>query len=139
MTVQRTDIILYNNKTYNLLSLPLDQYFEKYQGQIKPYGSRTSLYRGYYADWLIEHDQLFLIDFWGEDARLNLEYDLSDLFPNQKKVLAKWFTGNIKIPMGKPVRSFYGGLGGFTYEHELTFVINEGNVIDGRFEDTELD
>lgn len=80
-----------------------------------------------------------MIDFWGEDARLNLEYDLSDLFPNQKKVFAKWFTGNIKIPMGKPVRSFYGGLGGFTYEHELTFVINEGNVIDGRFEDTELD
>lgn len=100
------------------------------------FGSSTGLYRGYYASWLIEDNQLYLTDFWGENFLIRKEYCLSDLFPNEEKVFANWFTGSLTIPMGKEVKYFHGGLGGWTHEYEATIKIENGLVIETSFNDS---
>lgn len=136
MTAQRTDTIIVNDDEHRLYCLPLSQYLEKHKRTITFFSLTTSLYRGYYASWLIEQNKLYLTDFWGENQLMRKEYCLTDLFPDQEKVFANWFTGDLIIPMGKEVEYFHGGLGGWTYEYEATIQIENGLVIKTTFNDS---
>lgn len=79
MTAQRTDTIIINDDEQIMYGLPLEQYWE--QGKNRPplFSHNTSLNRSYFAKWLIEHNKLFLIDFYSECLRK--KYSLIDLFP----------------------------------------------------------
>lgn len=138
MTVQARDQIVFNNKTHRIYGFPLDQFFEKRGKLLNLQGSNSALWRGYLANWLIEHDKLFLIDFWGEHSGLQIEYDLSDLFPNQKKVFAEWFTGEILINIGKPFKYSLKNWSKRNIEYDLTILISEGIVTNTSFDVAEF-
>ena len=138
MTAQRTDTIIINNNEHKLYSLPLNQYWDKFGQTLSLLGGSTGLWRGYYATWLIENNQLLLTEFWGENFLMQKEYCLADIFPDQEKVFANWFTGELTIPMGKKVNYFHGGLGGWTYEYEATINIERGILFESNFRDTEI-
>ncbi len=136
MTAQRTDTIIINNNEHKLYTLPLNQYWENFGQTLPLLGSCTSLSRGYYATWLLEDNKLYLIDFWGEFFFIQKEYSLADIFPNQEKVFASWFTGDLLIPVGKEVNYFHGGLGGWTHEYEAAIKIENGFVVATDFIDS---
>jgi hypothetical protein len=132
MTAQRTDTIVINQVEHVMYGLPLEQYWEQNSNMPSLFSMQTSLNRGYYAKWLIEHNKLFLIDFYGECIlpQPTKEYSLTDLFPTTKeKIFAEWFTGEIIIPMGKQVNYFHGGWGAI-YEYKTTIKVCNGLVID---------
>ncbi|MCJ7449216.1 MAG: hypothetical protein MUO72_16190 [Bacteroidales bacterium] len=104
MTAQEREVLYYNGKTYWLSTEPLKPLLDII-GDEKPSSSAvvmasTSCRRGYIGDWEIVEDRLFLIGLKGcpeENERFTMDF----LFPNQQKVFAGWFTGEIKIPQGK--------------------------------------
>ena len=136
MTAQRTDTIIINKKEYTLYSLPLDQYWNDFGHRVSLLGGSTALWRGYHATWMLEANQLFLTDFWGENFLMKKEYCLEDVFPNQQKVFADWYTGDLSIPFGKQINYFHGGLGGWTHEYNATIKIDNGVVIATDFKDS---
>src|SRR5690349_15665089 len=110
MTAQRTDTIIIIDDEYIMYEFPLEHYWSRNNNKPPLFSLTTSLNRGYHAKWLIEYSKLFLIDFYGECVlpQPGKEYSLADLFPkSEHKVFADWFTGNITIPMGKPVNYYH--------------------------------
>lgn len=109
MTMQRHDTIIYKGEHKIIISEPLKKYFETTTqpnfNSLNP--SMTS--RGYYADWIIDHAKLFLVDFMGHQLTNNwnlLQYNLTDLFKNiRPPIFAKWFSGYIIIPFRENVRT----------------------------------
>ena len=130
MTAQRTDTIIINEDEHIMYGLPLEQYWEQNENKPSLISFTTSLNRGYYAKWLIESNKLFLVDFYGESFFPRKEYFLLDLFPSiPEKIFARWFTGEITIPMGKQVDYFHGGWGA-SYEYNTTLKFCDGLLID---------
>ena len=132
MSAQRTDTIKINGKVYKLYCLPLAQYWEKYEPGISLFVLNPALTRMYYANWLMEDNKLYLSDFWSENWVLKKEYSLANLFPDEEKVFAEWYTGDLIIPFGRMVH--YINLGwGATHEYRATIGIKEGLVISSNF------
>jgi hypothetical protein len=80
--------------------------------------------------WKIEDGNLFLIEFegfLGKHWEANGTVDLNYIFPNQQKVFAEWFTGEIKIPQGQSLRYVHAGYGD-AYERDLFISFKNGRV-----------
>lgn len=132
MSAQRTDTIVINNKEYIMYDLPLEQYWQQNNNKPSLFSLNSWLNRSYYAKWLIDENKLFIINFYGECIAPppRKEYSLFDLFPSSlEQIFAEWFTGDIKIPMGKQVDFFNGGWGG-TYEYYTSIKFYKGLMID---------
>ncbi len=131
MTAQRTDTIIINGDEHVMYSLPLELYWEKNNNRPSLISFNTGLNRGYYAKWLIEKNKLYLIDFYGENGfPLIKEYSLPDLFPLAKdKIFADWFSGDIRIPMGKQVHYSHSAWGS-EYELTTTLLFQNGVIVD---------
>jgi len=93
MTAQASEIIEYKGKTYSFSPFPLLQYLLD-RKDIEFHRYTTAHYRGYQGYWLLENDRLYLTKI--ESANLTLEA----IFGTKDKVLAAWFTGNLKIGFG---------------------------------------
>lgn len=107
MTVQGCETLIYNGDEYRTNSEPLKQYLEI--KNITFAHPHTGCWRGYYGDWLIEDDNLYLIGLkaWIEISNIPRrikEVGLDYIFPNQEKVFAEWFSGDISLPNGKPIQ-----------------------------------
>src|SRR4051812_46201116 len=108
MTMQRHDTLFHNGEQKIIYSQPLEKYFEATNRPNFISFNTSMTVRGYYSDWKIEDNELFLIDFVGHQLASNwkLEYRLNDLFKDiQPPVLAYWFSGNIIIPIGDNISS----------------------------------
>lgn len=94
MTKQVPEILRYINKDYLLGVYLLEDYFKEHPEK-KPEGEiETSLWRGYFADYEIVNNELFIMDL---KIIKNEEYHsvIHKVFPNEKKM--KWFNGLILI------------------------------------------
>lgn len=111
MTAQTSEEFIYKGRTYQgIYSEPLRQYLNSKGIQDGFISICSANWRGYSGTWLIENDKLYLKDFSG-GIRYKLDptdqsafakseirsVGLSYLFPNQKKVFADWYTGEIAI------------------------------------------
>ncbi len=140
MTAQRSDKLIYKGNEYELASEPLNVY-------LKGTGIRlaqisTACHRGYIAEWLIEDDKLFLIDFnafipnnetdknWVSKDEVE-EVGLKYLFPNQEKVFAEWFSGVLRVPYGEMIRYVHQGYASI-YEKELYLRFVNGKYVSYR-------
>lgn len=107
MTMQRHDTLLYNGEQKIIYSQPLEEYFNANTRPNFTSFDTSMTIRGYYADWKIENDKLFLIDFVGHQLASNwneLEYRLNHLFKDiDPPVFADWFSGDIIIPIGENI------------------------------------
>ncbi|MGD0342327.1 MAG: hypothetical protein ABSA76_11555 [Bacteroidales bacterium] len=93
----------------------------------------THHYRLYSGTWEIENDRLFLIDFYGyiaDDIKVSIDF----LFPDQKKVFAGWFTGEIDISQGRYRDD--GIAGSRVYEKYLYLKFDKGVIVGSREEVT---
>lgn len=103
MTQQKKDILLYKNSKIKIWNNILHDYFEKYPERlsITPF-MLTSLWRGYFADFEIKKNELFIVAlsrFVGFDKNSTdfyiSESILDKAFPNTKK--CEFFSGYIRI------------------------------------------
>ena len=134
MTAQIREKLRYNGKIYHLAVEPLHTYLKEHK--IKFVSSSTVCWRGYVGSWLIEDDYLYLVDLkayipsdnsrWGGE-----EVGLDYLFPGQDKVLADWFSGEIRIPHGEMIRYVHMGYASI-YEKELFLRFVKGKYVSCR-------
>jgi hypothetical protein len=100
--------ITYKGKTHVILNQPLKPLLE-IMGDKKPVFVSTNswCWRGYVGSWEVKENSLFLIELKGHTTNL-VEITLDFLFPNQKRVFAGWFTGEITIRHGRCKPMGYG-------------------------------
>jgi hypothetical protein len=132
MTIQISEILIYNGEEYQLKSVPLEPYLEKHN--IILGATNSDCWRGYIGHWLIEDGYLYLTNLsanlainnnsrWRSE-KVGMDY----LFPGKNKVLAEWFSGELHIPYGKMIPStvwFYD----YFYEKELVFDFVNGKCV----------
>lgn len=126
MTAQRRELLVYNNEKYHLATEPLYSYLvDKKISFISP---STACWRGYIGYWLIEDNKLYLTDL---EAYIDnyKEVGIDYLFPDKKRVLAEWFSGEIRIPHGEMMKYVHQGYASL-YEKELFLKIKKGVVVD---------
>ncbi|MCO4293069.1 hypothetical protein NF867_09355 [Solitalea sp. MAHUQ-68] len=101
MTPQTKELLIYNGDRLFISSMPLKPYLDNLKEQPIFYRYTTGCWRGYKGTWEIIENKLFLIDLFGNTRSGIVGLDF--LFPNEEKVFASWFTGQIKIPQGRMI------------------------------------
>ena len=126
MTAQAEERLIYKGEETGMASQPLSQYLRT-RSDIKFVSDSTACWRGYYGNWEIRDDKLYLIalEAFIEGYR---EVDLNYLFPNQNKVFAEWFTGELRIRQGEMLEYVHMGYASL-FEKDLILVIEKGILV----------
>lgn len=95
MTEQTCEFIEFEGKRRPLISEPLNAYLFL-QTTIQLVAPNTACWRGYYGTWKIENNKLYLTGLKAYIENYK-EVGMDYLFPNQNKVFAEWYTGNLLI------------------------------------------
>ena len=134
MTAQLTNNIFIEGHEYSLASDPLKPYLE--ENDIKIEGYMTTCWNGYLSDWDIIDNKLYLIDvfpcFTDEEGENIMS--MENLFPEQDKVFAQWYSGELTIQKGELLNYVHMGYES-TYEEHVYIKIENGIVVDSRVED----
>ena len=128
MTAQFSERLYYEGNEHSMCSEPLYAYLSITDTRPKFRVDCTACWRGYLGTWLIENDQLYLVDISGylEDGS---EANLQSVFPLAKeRVFAEWFSGTLRIPQGKILNYVHGGYLS-TYEQDLFLEIERGRLV----------
>jgi hypothetical protein len=161
MTAQAPDLLIFEGREVALLSNPLEALWDKTHPRPRFIPTSTGLLRGYVATWAVENGTLLLLkveglvcvdahgepvfgcqDFMQESIGLNRysttsrPVSLQLLFPGAiGPILAKWFSGELRIPEGECVRYVHMGYGS-VYARELLLQIDRGIVVVSRHIET---
>lgn len=149
MTAQSADQILIDGVQHNLFTNPLEAYTEKHRPDIifLEDHPNTGCWRGYVADWEIDEGKLFLlnvtgnISYKGRGSDYNIFHDkipatLSEIFgPVSGRVPATWYSGELRVPLGKMVEYVHAGYGS-QYPKYLLITVEKGvcgkqNIVNG--------
>ena len=110
MAAQLPDKVLVDGQQWDLFSNPLEQYWMRQYKKRPNFVPLPNCKRGYIANWEIKDNQFFLNSIDGNHEKRSLffgveqlRFSLKDLIPksNNKPVLAKWFSGKLRIPKGR--------------------------------------
>ena len=137
-TAQMPDAICIDGVFHSLYSNPLEQLYER---QKRPAfvdsleGESSANWRGYVACWQIHEGQLYLvaIDSYIRKKRVSL-HELFRGRVRDGRVLADWFSGELRIPDGKQLQYVHMGYGS-TYERDIVFTVQSGRVVRRRVVD----
>lgn len=123
MTAQAGERLIFKGEETWMAAEPLNQYLEN-RNDIKFVSPSTACWRGYYGQWEIKNNKLFLVELkaYLEGYR---EVGLDYLFPRQNKVFANWFSGEIRIPQGEMLDYVHMGYASL-YERDLILVFENG-------------
>ncbi len=133
MAAQLPDRILYNQEYYNLFTNPLEMYWKhKKRPRFCP---RDDCRRGYIATWEIRDNQLLLREIdglvrrafplWGKNV---VRYNMGKLFGRRQTVVkASWFSGKLRIPIGKMIMFADNGYDS-RFASEIIVSITEGKI-----------
>ena len=128
ITAQAREIIYINGKEEQMATEPLEPFLKKHPDlRFEP--PHTACWRG---TWEMKDDKPYLIDFYGNLDGLEGEtmpMDLKDLFPDQERVFADWFSGIIKVEKGERLQHVHMGYESL-YEKDLFLVFEEGVKVD---------
>ena len=142
-TAQAPDVLIYNGKTYDLFSNPLEDFYREDKSKkprfwIAPNMMSSGNWRGYIATWEIIDNQLYLtkIDSWFCSPSIKTKngcrrVTLRDLFGSKvvdDRVLAIWFTGRLRVPEGKELRYVHSGYASI-YERDIFFDVQASKII----------
>jgi len=134
MSAQITNNIIIDGKEHQLAANPLGYYLDINNITIEGYC--TSCWDGYLSDWDLIDNKLYLVDvfpcFTDEEGEKIMTMD--NLFPEQDKVFAEWFTGELLIQKGELLNYVDMGYES-TYEEHLFIEIEKGMAINARIED----
>lgn len=135
MAAQIPDTIFIQGEKLELCCDPLELYWVFKKKNRPPFLKSPSCKRGYIATWEIIDKTLYLRDihahvrkrfmFWKSVIR----YTMAMLFPesNATGMKAVWFSGKIRIPVGKRVSTVQYDYDSY-FERELLITINRGIV-----------
>ena len=140
MTMQIPDAVIYNDAIYETGAYCADlfePYLEKHH--IELFADCTAIWRGYIATWKIENDMLYLVEIYANvtgaqsqghvkcsehticrllsDEAVSMDY----FFPNQSKVFADWYSGNL------PIHNESASKGKSKY---IIFKVDKGHIIE---------
>jgi len=126
MTAQAGERLIFKEQETWMAAEPLNQYLQN-RNDIKFISPSTACWRGYYGQWEIKDNKLFLIGLkaYIEGYR---EVGLNYLFPGQNIVFANWFSGKIRIPQGEMLDYVHMGYASL-YEKDLILVFENGLLI----------
>lgn len=127
MTAQASDSITYNNKRSGMDTEPLRDYIPKLNLPHRFVARSTFCWRGYFAEWAVDHDKLFLVGFRGWILDY-LEVGMDYIFPGEDVVFAHWYTGTIRTRLGEMVAYIHGGYDS-TYEGYVALKFENGILI----------
>ena len=147
MTAQSMESLILKGKKVFMASEPLDDYLSTLTIRPNFKAESSGCWRGYYGSWEIKDNKLYLISFEGciqkykihyEKGntapiweRKNLDVEMDYLFPNQKRVFAEWFSGEIRIPRGPLLRYVHSGYDS-TFAFDLFLEFKNGKLIGKR-------
>lgn len=123
MTAQAGERLFYKGEETWMAAEPLNQYLQN-RKDIKFISPSTACWRGYYGQWEIKNNKLYIIEL---KAYLQgyREVGLDYLFPGQNTVFANWFSGKIRIPQGEMLDYVHMGYASL-YERDLVLVFENG-------------
>jgi hypothetical protein len=126
MTAQAHERLIFKGNETSMAVEPLNQYLQN-RNDIKFISHSTACWRGYYGQWEIKDNKLYLIGLkaYIEGYR---EVGLNYLFPGQKQVFANWFNGEIRIPQGEMLEYVHMGYASL-YDSDLFLVIENGILV----------
>lgn len=126
MTAQAGERLFYKGEETWMAAEPLNQYLQN-RNDIKFISPSTACWRGYFGQWEIKDNKLYLIGLkaYIEGYR---EVDLSYLFPRQRQVIADWFSGTIRVPQGEMLDYVHMGYASL-YERDLILEIKNGELV----------
>ena len=122
MTVQVRERILYKGEEFGMATEPLNQYLET-RNDIRLVFPSSACWRGYYGSWEIIDNKLFLIDL-NAYIKGYEEVGLNYIFPNQEKVFANWFSGQIRIEDGELLKGY-----DLKYEKNILLEFEDGVLV----------
>jgi hypothetical protein len=131
-TAQKPDKIIYQGKTYDLHSNPLETYFDKYPNK-RPQGVISSnLWRGYIATFEIIDNCLYLIDIKSLRHKDNQSETVwrsvfQEIFQGYNKVKVDWFNGLLVIPHGRMTKFVNTGYASL-FEHYFILEIERSDL-----------
>lgn len=89
----------------------------------------TACWRGYVGRWEITDGRLYLIELDGRIDKDEMTPAMELLFPSfPERVFAHWFSGTLRIPLGKQVEYVHMGFSS-KYEKDLFVKVRQGVVI----------
>jgi len=128
MTAQSTEKLIYKGKNYSMCTQPLDDYFNICNIKFEPKIICSALWRGYIGSWEIINDRLYLTGIQGNTHNYG-KLKLTTFFPNfSERVFAHWYSGVIRLPVGKMLEYEHVGYGS-TYEKDILIEVSKGVVI----------
>ena len=128
MTAQIAENLYYKGECYSMCSNPLSMYFSL--AEIEPNLKQrtcTALWRGYVGSWEIIDERLYLVGLSGE-LKDGSEVSVATFFQDYpKRVFAHWFSGKIRIPLGRCIEYVHMGYGS-NYEKDWFLTIDKGVI-----------
>ena len=125
MTAQFRDSIIYKDSQYSLATEPLRSYLEA-KGINYP-STSTGNYRGYIASWEVIDNKLFLIRVKIPGFLPDMDSE-ANLFPEDEKTFAYWYSGRLRIPDGELLEYVHQGYAS-TYEKDLYLRFLNGKMM----------
>lgn len=136
-TAQYPDILIYEGKEYDLLTNPMEPYFDKYP-QWKPRSGAmsTALWRGYVATFEFRENRLFLKDIVvlkesREQDQSKWKSAIDWVLWDDKELMIDWFTGILVLPVGKMKNYVHMGYGS-TYSNYILLELKSGMLVGKR-------
>jgi hypothetical protein len=125
MTAQFPEQLHYNGEDLTMCTNPLSDYFA--MGGINPgfESNCTALWRGYIGSWELLNCRLYLIGISGTLVN-GAVASLATIFPDfPDRVFAHWYSGTIRIPLGKQLEYVHMGYGS-TFERDMLLDLERG-------------
>jgi hypothetical protein len=128
MTAQMAEVLVFEGETHPMMATPLADYFQLGGHDPGFQATSTALWRGYVGRWEIIDARLYLTQLSGY-LRSGAEASIGSVFPGfEARVFAHWFSGTIRLPMGKLINYVHGGFAS-RYERDLLLKIDNGVLV----------
>lgn len=139
MSTQLPDKILRDGEWLDLYSNPLEQYWIAARKSRPVFYPRFNCKRGYVATWEIKDNHLFLNDIVGnfekrilffvkKSASCSMKWLFPKLTQRHKLVKATWFSGKLRIPLGKMMLFDHNGYDS-RFEKEQIITVDHGHIL----------
>jgi len=127
-TDQVMDHVRFEGKDQFMVEVPLNSLLARFPEDPDFEWQSTGNYKGYTAAWEVKDGALFLVSF--EAKRDGKEVPLDAILPGRKlPVLAEWYTGRVRIPMGRRIEHGSHWLYGAEFERVAVLHIERGKVV----------
>jgi len=127
MTAQIPERLMIEGRMQAMCTNPLWPYLCAMTNPPEFEAPSSALWRGYIGSWEIDGDRLFLLSIEGQ-LKDGSHASVGSVFPGARgRVFAEWFSGEIRIPLGRLLHYEHAGYAS-QYERDRLLQV-EGGVI----------